>query len=94
MTDQQKERAEDLTLLRFLNVVLQRRYAIARGALLVAVLGLAAALLWPRSFESTGAFIPQSQGLPSGLGTSSGRKRLFPSGLPGPETISPRSRKT
>lgn len=68
MTDNQQGGAEDLTLLRFLNVVLRRRYAIIRGALLVAALGLAVALLWPRSFESTGAFIPQSQGLPSGLG--------------------------
>jgi len=68
VTDNQKGGAEDLTLLRFVNVVLQRRYAIARGALLVAVAALAFAVLWPRSFESTGAFIPQSQGLPSGLG--------------------------
>lgn len=67
-TSDQQNDAPDLTLLRFASIALKRRDAIIRGALVGAVLGLGTALLWPRSFESTGAFIPQTQALPSGLG--------------------------
>lgn len=68
MTDDQQAPPDDLTLLRFASIALKRRDAIIRGMVAGVVLGLGAALLWPRSYESTAAFIPQAQSMPGGLG--------------------------